>query len=606
MKLNGLVTTPPLPALLLSAALLVLSSCAQSPGPATAPTSKPVPGEMTTVNVLLPCLNTRTPERYFQGEPMIKVLDYFGESWTINDPELGESQVAQPLCLLKLDVGTKDNTLQLARAKVRELTGTAPKAVSLESNVYTDPTDHVFDADCDSYYKLIEASVGARPISKDKLRTLLGVDQDDQTGEGATIAILDSGVADPGAFAASSRPSSFSRAFEGNPGDLRDRFECALSVPTVPKDERKDVRFDFGSESSPLLLGYNRVAQDTTTGEFYWTDTDGLDSRDRGLGVDEINRDLIFSDAPKTFEAKVPNGKWNVSVTFGDKFHAHDAMRVKAEGKLKASGVTTRAGEFTDEDFGVTVRDGALTLEFSDEGGANPHWTVTRVVLSPDKSATSTIIDGHGMHVVDLVSTVAPRAETMMLKVCGKDGACATSAVAKALLYLANRYEGLPEVDVVNMSFGGNGGADGGVLHTLLVTMTETLPETLLVSSLGNEPEDPMHYPADYTDLYHSLVPVAAAKIDIITGEWQLASFNRDGMIRNDMYAPIAAPGVALRGLDGNALGTGTSFAAPIVSAVAVLERQQAPEANRSARSLLRSLQDSSDDRKGFRFLQGK
>jgi subtilisin family serine protease len=190
-------------------------------------------------------------------------------------------------------------------------------------------------------------------------------------------------------------------------------------------------------------------------------------------------------------------------------------------------------------------------------------------------------VDGHGSLVTRIIQTIAPDASVIMLKVCDKEGLCLTSSLTKALLYLRNHYQGFPHIDIVNMSFGGLIG-ENKVFETLLFDLMQAEPQMFFVASLGNHPDDEAHYPAQYQDYFDSIIGVAAAKALTQPGNvtWKLASFNTQvALHKNPFGFPLAAPGVAVHLDDlGNPGGiSGTSFAAPMVTAVAALERQRYP-----------------------------
>ncbi len=163
---------------------------------------------------------------------------------------------------------------------------------------------------------------------------------------------------------------------EGNTG------EAEITLIVEPNTTVVEGNFDFGNNSSPLEDGFTRVTPRTTTGAFRWTNSNGLLARNRtGSGaVSDLNRDFIFARAARTFEVDVPNGNYQVTVTFGDLRFAHDNQQVSAEnGQVVIENVDTGAGQFESRSFSVAVSDGALSLEFSDQGGSNPDWTVTSV-----------------------------------------------------------------------------------------------------------------------------------------------------------------------------------------------------------------------------------
>jgi subtilisin family serine protease len=217
--------------------------------------------------------------------------------------------------------------------------------------------------------------------------------------------------------------------------------------------------------------------------------------------------------------------------------------------------------------------------------------------------AETPYFDGHGSVVTGIIRSVAPETGILALKVCDARGRCPASSIAKALLYIRNRSLGMPNVDVINMSFGGQPTHEDTVLKTIIQDMMTSQYETLFVISAGNNVSDAAHYPADYQGMHYSLIPVAAAKR---APDWKLASFNTHATITNSAYAPLAAPAtrleITVQGV--NRTVTGTSFAAPSVSALAVLERQSAPSLNRVASHLHWYLQIVALETNGFKLAQ--
>ncbi|MCE7858932.1 MAG: hypothetical protein DYG86_03985 [Chloroflexi bacterium CFX2] len=150
-------------------------------------------------------------------------------------------------------------------------------------------------------------------------------------------------------------------------------------------------KYDFGTGSSPLASGYNRVTETTNIsgGNFGWTDTSGLESRDRTTLADDLNRDFVMHvSAPRTFKVNLTNGTYTVNVTMGDKDFAHDNMIVKANGTTVLGDVDSAAGAFTSNTFNVSVTGGSLSLEFSDGGGSDPTWVVNSLVVTPTSTVT--------------------------------------------------------------------------------------------------------------------------------------------------------------------------------------------------------------------------
>jgi subtilisin family serine protease len=207
--------------------------------------------------------------------------------------------------------------------------------------------------------------------------------------------------------------------------------------------------------------------------------------------------------------------------------------------------------------------------------------------------AETPYFDGHGKLVTGIIRNLAPDAQILMLKACNKLGVCTISSVAKALLYLRNRYAGLPTIDVVNMSFGGLAKTGDPISAAIISNMRDTQPNTLFVASVGNARDATGHFPAELNRVNNSLLSVAAAKLN--AGNWELASFNTASVLNAAGIAPFGAPGVNLIINDGYGTRsvTGTSFATPVVSALALLERQNNPSALRLGSSLLQKLRDA-------------
>lgn len=128
-----------------------------------------------------------------------------------------------------------------------------------------------------------------------------------------------------------------------------------------------------------------------------------------GAGPDAgpVESDWIGSDATRTLEHKVRNGVWRVTLRMGDAI-ARDNMQVRAEGNLIASNIDTAAQQYVyvgqggastnETSFDVIVTDGSLSLEFSDNGGANTGWVLNgmeleRVGVIIDTSQTSFAYD---------------------------------------------------------------------------------------------------------------------------------------------------------------------------------------------------------------------
>ena len=155
-------------------------------------------------------------------------------------------------------------------------------------------------------------------------------------------------------------------------------------ITSAIKVEKLQYRFDFGTVDSPVQSGYNQVLSSSNNAIYKWNNSTGLDMRDRGEvdGTNNINRDLIFSSNNRVFSVKVPNGRYRVGVTFGDANFPHDQQVINAENGQKITNpVDTQAGQFERKVIDVDVLDSELSLEFIDQGGTNPHWSITAVTV---------------------------------------------------------------------------------------------------------------------------------------------------------------------------------------------------------------------------------
>ena len=172
---------------------------------------------------------------------------------------------------------------------------------------------------------------------------------------------------------------------DGDACTINDTYDCNCNCVGIYTGDGSMVsngyNFDMGSLSSPIAEDYLQVSALSQTPLYGWLNTRVLNHADRGNG-NELNRDVIYGSEKGVFEATVVNGDWDVIVTLGDASASHDDMQVKAEGVVVIPDLDAPAGQFFDETFTTTVTDGKITLEFSDEGGFDPNWAVSSIVLS--------------------------------------------------------------------------------------------------------------------------------------------------------------------------------------------------------------------------------
>ena len=145
--------------------------------------------------------------------------------------------------------------------------------------------------------------------------------------------------------------------------------------PVVIDPNQTSFDYDLGDVSSPVQSGWTKITP-LTTGDITWTGT--VSAIDRGpiSGINDVNRDFIISTVPATFNHKLANGIWSITMNMGDAVAARNNMSVKAEGEVIDADIDAPVQTFVyvDDDgtsdgtpasFEVAVTDGELNLELS-------------------------------------------------------------------------------------------------------------------------------------------------------------------------------------------------------------------------------------------------
>jgi hypothetical protein len=175
-------------------------------------------------------------------------------------------------------------------------------------------------------------------------------------------------------------------------------FQDIESLPFTPLGT-STLASDFnGLASSPTQASYTGVLPT----RLYGTGTPGADygwltqspaGFDRGSGSTSPFASLLrdgqygTTDAAgaRTFQADVTNGYYLVSVKMGDLSVTRDQMRVTNAdtGQIVLNNLTTPAGQVLETSFVINVTDGTMDLTFSDQGGADPYWTLNGLDIRP-------------------------------------------------------------------------------------------------------------------------------------------------------------------------------------------------------------------------------
>lgn len=212
--------------------------------------------------------------------------------------------------------------------------------------------------------------------------------------------------------------------------------------------------------------------------------------------------------------------------------------------------------------FGNDVRIGVI------DSGVNPHSCFEDRIIKgacyiPDKSDTYDNI-GHGTYVSGIIAAgladkcingIAPRAEIVPLK-CFDNGVITTaSMIADAIYDAVDIYD----CDVINMSFGMEEALTNKTLKLSVMYAVEC--GVIVVASCGNDGNQKEYYPAKYD----GVVGVGAVNI-----KDELSWFSQ-----RNTTVDITAPGEAVESVktNGYSKNSGTSFAAPHVSAAAAIAK---------------------------------
>jgi len=181
--------------------------------------------------------------------------------------------------------------------------------------------------------------------------------------------------------------------------------------------------------------------------------------------------------------------------------------------------------------------------------------------------------DGHGTHVAGIVSSMAPEAELMALKVIEEEGGDWID-LAQAIQYAHDN-----GADIITMSLGAQGSSLGHLIELRIDAAYED--GILLTAAAGNDDNDDEYYPA----AYDSVMGISA-----VNNTKQKAYYSNYGD-----WVEIAAPGGDLEKLVystlpdesyGNKIGT--SMACPFVTGAAALRMGAEPEeSNKEVREVL-------------------
>ncbi|MBC7721977.1 MAG: rhamnogalacturonan acetylesterase, partial [Pedobacter sp.] len=125
----------------------------------------------------------------------------------------------------------------------------------------------------------------------------------------------------------------------------------------LAQEKPTTYKFDFGD--GKIATGYTKVTStdNYTTEKGYGFDFGSVvTSVDRG-GKDALKSDFITSTKPFYFSVNLPEGNYNITITFGDLKEA-TATTVKAESRrLMLENIVTKPGEFVTKTFTINRKE---------------------------------------------------------------------------------------------------------------------------------------------------------------------------------------------------------------------------------------------------------
>lgn len=146
-------------------------------------------------------------------------------------------------------------------------------------------------------------------------------------------------------------------------------FKTSKLVQAAETKATDNLKFDFGSDSSPVAEGYTQV---TNTRKYssergYGINKEEIAFRDRG-NPDAVRRDFIL-DSDFSFLVDVPNGEYHVKIIAGDDI-AFNRTGISIEGEDNGS-ISSSAGNYEEYTEVVSVSDEQLNIDFSENGRVN-------------------------------------------------------------------------------------------------------------------------------------------------------------------------------------------------------------------------------------------
>lgn len=149
---------------------------------------------------------------------------------------------------------------------------------------------------------------------------------------------------------------------------------CTITVNPIALIT-EDIIFDFGTSSSVLMTDAIRIHESSQlNGSYGWVDASGILSRDRGSSNTNPDRDFVLTSTDKEFQVFLENGTYRITTTHGDSGYAHDNMYLFANNVSIGPTFSNTTGNYTTNEFDISVSNQKLILRIGDAGGSDVNW----------------------------------------------------------------------------------------------------------------------------------------------------------------------------------------------------------------------------------------
>ncbi len=362
------------------------------------------------------------------------------------------------------------------------------------------------------------------------------------------------------------------------------------------------VGYEAISETVDPETGVKRVTYRLqTSGDDIWALTDKVNDSEEVL-VAEPDYVFHICDVPSAEDNPGMGSQWYLDDQNMISIWTDNATYGNATGEGVVVAVIDTGVDYGHEDLkdNMWINSAELLGEEGVDDDKNGYVDDIYGVSFIDGSANPMDDNGHGTHVAGIIAMannnvggvgIAYNAQIMAIKAGQSDGTFSSSDIAKAIEYAYKN-----GADVINMSF-------GSYAHSAIIeaALQDAFSSCVLVAAAGNDAYPTLDAPFIpsgnmYPAAYSYVIGVMAHDQN-----GQLADFsNWDYKPNYGAEYEIAAPGVNMYSTlpgDRYASWSGTSMAAPVVSAIAAIIRSANPDkATYSSRYIMGQIASATDD----------